>query len=184
MARVPYLTREELPAEYRHLFATDPDDPADVLVRIHRAMANNPALLEAWGEWAGTIYEEMPDDRLRELVILAVADVCECAYVWQQHVPLARELGIEDREILAILDGDLGKFPAAERAAIEYAVAHATGAVTDEIHERLSDHFDDRDIITISLLAGEYDRASGVIDALGVEIEGEFVGWRLDGTPG
>lgn len=65
MARVPYLSQDDLPAEYRHLFETDPHDPADVIVRAHRAVANNPTLFAAWGEWARTLYDEMGDARLR-----------------------------------------------------------------------------------------------------------------------
>lgn len=181
MARVPYLTQDDLPAEHRHLFETDPDDPADVVVRIHRALANNPRLFAAWADWVATIYDEVADARLRELVILTVADAGDCAYVWHQHVPLARAVGIEDGEILAIHEGRFEGLPAEERAAIAYANAHATNDVTDEIHERLRDHFDDGEIVTIGLLASEYERALGVIDALSVELEGPFVGWRLDG---
>lgn len=181
MARVPYLTQADLPEEYQYLFETDDDDPADVTVRIHRAWANNPTLLEAWGQWATTIYEEMGNARLRELVILAVAEVTDCAYVWQAHVPLARESGIDNEEILAITVGDFQEFSPAEHAALSYASAHVTNSVTDETHTQVAEHFDDSDIVTISTLASEYARISSTIDALGVEIDGEFVGWQLEG---
>lgn len=180
MARVPYLTQADLPEEYEHLFETDDDDPSDVTVRIHRAWANNPALFEAWGKWATTIYEEMDDARLRELVILAVAEVTDCAYIWQAHVPLARESGIEDEEILAISTGDFHVFSPAEHAALSYASAHVTNSVTDETHVQVAEYFDDSDIVTISTLASEYARISTTIDALGVEINSEFVGWKLE----
>lgn len=183
MARVPYVTQADLPEEYQHLFETDDDDPADVTVRIHRAWANNPALFEAWGQWAMTIYEEMGDARLRELVILAVAAVSDCAYVWQAHVPLGRESEIADEEILALSDGDFAEFSGAERAAVSYAVAHVTNSVTDETHAQAAEHFDDSDIVTISTLASEYARVCSTIDALGVEIDGEFIGWNLEGPP-
>lgn len=183
MARVPYLLQDDLPEEYQHLFKTDPDDPADVIVRVHRAMANNPKLFSAWGEWARTLYDEMWDARLRELVILAVANVCECTYVWHQHVPLAQEVGIDDREILAIHQGDLGALTRAEQAAVTYATAIVTNDITDEIHVKLSEHVADSEIVTIAFLASEYEQASSMIDALGIEIDGEFVGWRLENAP-
>ncbi len=183
MARVPYLSQDDLPEEYRHLFETEPDDPADVVVRAHRAMANNPTLFAAWGEWATTLYDEMGDARLRELVILAVANVCECPYIWHQHVPLAQEVGIDDREILAIHQGNLGEFTPTEQAAVTYATAIVTNDITDEIHAQLGDHVDDSEIVTIAFLASEYEQASSMIDALGVEIDGEFVGWRLENVP-
>lgn len=182
MARVPYLRQADLPEEYRHLFETDDDDPTDVTVRIHRAWANNPVLLEAWGQWATTIYEEMGDARLRELVILAVAETRDCAYVWHAHVPLARKTGIADEQILAISAGEFRELSPAERAAVSYAVAHVTHAVTDDTHSWIAEHFDDRNIVTISALASEYARVCSTIDALGVEIDGEFVGWDLDGS--
>jgi 4-carboxymuconolactone decarboxylase len=184
MARVPYLTQADLPDEYEQLFETDDQDPADVTLNIHRALANNPALLEAWGQWATTIYEEIGDARHRELVILAVARVSDCPYVWHAHVPLARDSGIDDEEILAIADGEYSEFSGPEQAAISYAVDHVRNSVTDETHAQVAEQFDDSDVITISILASEYARACSIIDALGVEIDDEFVGWNLDRNVG
>lgn len=88
-------------------------------------------------------------------MILAVANVCECTYVWHQHVPLAQEVGIEDREMQAIHQGDFEELTTAEQAALTYATAIVTNDITDEIHARLSDHGDDSEIVTNGLLASE-----------------------------
>lgn len=115
-----------------------------------------------------TVYEEMGDARLRELVILAVAGVSDCSYVWQAHVTLARESGIADAKILAIADSDYPEFSGAEHAAVSSAVAHVTNSVTDETHALVAEHFNDSDIVTISTLASEYAR---VIAAAGAPAE-------------
>lgn len=102
------------------------------------------------GLWASSVYEAMGDARLRELVILAVAEVTDCASVWQAHVPLARESA---RETMAISTGDFQGFSPGERAALSHASDHATTSVTDETHARVAEQFDDSDLVTISTLA-------------------------------
>lgn len=179
MARVPYVTREELPAEYRALFDTDPDDPEDVIVNVHRAWANNPRLLAAWVEWGTTVYEEVGDARLRELVLLAVARTLECRYVWHQHVPIAFESRVERREVRAVANGEYGGFEPRETAAVEYATALVTGEVDDATHEALASHVDDGTVVALAYLASEYEQIATLIDGLDVELAEPFVGWDL-----
>jgi len=93
MARVPYLTEEELPAEHRYLFEpsnpfSDTDEesdgsdaPWDEPQHTHRAIANNPELLEAYRRFGSSIWTETGlTDRQRELAILTVARALESEY--------------------------------------------------------------------------------------------------------
>lgn len=180
MARVPYLTQKDLPDEYQDRFEVDEADPADVVINIHRAMANNPHVLAAWAEWVTRLYEEDGDARTRELAILAVASLVESRYVWQQHVPIALDEGVSPTEILAISNQDYDEFPQREAALLRYVMAFATGAVDEAAHTELSNVFDDRMVITTVFLVTEYVGISKVVDALAVELDGEFVGWELE----
>ena len=177
MARVPYVTRSELPEEHQHLFDVDGEEPDDTHNHAHQVMANDPQLFTAWSEWAWALYEAVDDARVREFVILAVASALECRYVWQQHVPLAREWGISTDEIVAISAGDHAAFSAAESAVLAFGTALITGSVDDETHRALARHYTDREIVALGPLASEYLQLGTVLAALAVELEEEFVGW-------
>lgn len=179
MARVPYLSKEDLPQEYQELFEVDEDDPNDGLVNVLRAMANNPRLLKAWSDWTWTLFDETGDSRLRELVILAVAKEVESRYVWHQHVRPALEAGVSREEILSIDGGDFEAFPPAELAALQYSTSLVAGRIDDGIHAELENFFNQDVIVAIGILASEYLQASTMIDAWAVELEDEFVGWQL-----
>lgn len=180
MARVDYLTSEELPTEYRHLLDTDEGDPGDAIGNVTRAMANNPRVLDAWGEWAWTLYDEVDDARGRELMILAIAATVGSHYVWHKHVPRALDAGVSRPEIRAIPREKLERFDDDEQAMLAYAIAFATDSVDGEVHDELAAHVGDETMVAIALLVSEYCRLTRLIDALGVELESTFVGWKLE----
>lgn len=175
MARVPLLSQNDLPEEYQDLLEVDEDDPSDVVANVHRAMANNPRVMDAWVEWVLTLYDEVGDARTRELAILAVARATDSRYVWHQHVSVALDEGVSQPEILAIADQTFEDFTPAETAVLEYATAVATEGNDDE----LSRHYDDSMVLALVFLAAEYVAIGRVIDALAVELADEFVGWQL-----
>lgn len=179
MARVPLLTRSDLPEEYQDLFEVDEDDPSDIVVNVHRAMANNPRVLDGWVEWALTLYDEVGDARTRELAILAVARATDTRYVWHQHVSVALDEGVLQPEILAISNQSFDDFNPAETAVLEYVTAVATEGTDDESHDELSRHYDDSMVVAFVFLVAEYVAIARVIDALAVELAAPFVGWQL-----
>lgn len=180
MARLPTVTPEDLPEEHRDLFEVDEENPDDVTVTVHQVWANNPALYEAWDEWAWALYDAVEDPRKRELAILAVAEAVQCRYVWHQHVELATEAGVSPDEIRALASDELGTFSPAECVLIEYATAAITGTVDDDLHEQLATHYDDATIVALLFLVTEYAQIDATIDALGIQLEEDFVGWELE----
>lgn len=179
MARLKYVTQDDLPSEYEELFDVDEDDPDDVLINVHRAMANNPRLFEGWDEWAWTLYDEVGNSRIRELAILAVANEVESKYVWHQHVRPALEAGVSREEILSLDNRDIDEFGPQETAVIEYVTALLHDAINDDTHSELAAFFPDDVVVALVFLASEYLQMSKVIDAMAIELEDEFVGWQL-----
>lgn len=180
MARVDYLNRADLPREYRHLFDVDDTSPEDVVVNVHRAVANNPRILDAWSDWATTLYDEVGDRRWCELTILAVAAARGCHYVWHQHVPAALDVGLRRGDVRAIGREEFERFESDDRAILSYATAIATDSVDSDVHDDLAARVGDDRVVAIAFLASEYCRLARLVDALGVELESEFVGWRLE----
>lgn len=180
MARLPYVTRAELPAEHRHVIESHRVHPNETTL-VNRAIANNLPLAAARREFSRTtVRESLASDRERELVILTVAHRLGSRYEWHKHVNYARDEIVSTGEIDRIAAGDLEGFDDRERALIEYARRFADMDIDDATHEALAAHYDAEAIVGIGLLAMNYLGLAHVIDAFDVEVDDEFVGWQLD----
>lgn len=180
MPRLEYLTRDDVPDEYEELFEVDEDNPDDMLLNVHRAMANNPRLCKAWGEWSWTVYEEVGDSRIRELAILAVAREVGSRYVWHQHVPSGLEAGLSREELQAIHERRYDEFAATERAILEYVSAFLDDSIDDDVHARLASSFSEEVVVALIFLVSEYLQMSKVIESMAIDLETDFVGWQLE----
>lgn len=174
MARVPLLDAEDLPEEYRYLFTENDVGEA----HIFQAMANAPKQMQWYMRYSTRLWEVLPE-REREVVILAAARALEHEYEWHQHVRLGREAGVANEEIRAISENDLAPLDDRDRALVEYGRAVALGEVTDEVHARMTEQFDDETVAGVAMLASHYVATARTLDAFGVEPEEEFVGWDV-----
>lgn len=192
MARLPYVDPSDLPADRRDLLDTldDGDVPtADErshslrggTLNVYRVLGQNPDLLEAFRSYAGAAWDRNGlSTSERESVILATAYHAGSAYEWHQHVRVALDAGVEPAEILAISREEPDRLPSERTALVTYVERFVDGRVTDETHERLAAHYDDRTVVGVGMLSGSYLGLARVIDALDVELETEFVGWELE----
>jgi 4-carboxymuconolactone decarboxylase len=181
MARVPYVTQDDLDPEYRELIVSSlqPGKTANV----YSAVGNNQELLRGLREFLGALWTHSGlTDRQREIVILTAASEIGSAYEWHQHVSIARDAGLEDEEIGALARDERGPFSDAERTLIAYARAVARGRVTDSLHESVAEQFDNATAVGAASTAAGYVALGRVIDALdvGIETGDEFVGWNVE----
>ncbi|MFC7229025.1 carboxymuconolactone decarboxylase family protein [Salinirubellus salinus] len=180
MARVPYLESEDLPDEYASLLEDNSLGP----LHIFRAFANDPPVLQSYMRWGSTLWREAGlDRRAVELVVLTVASELDAVYEWHQHVPLGLEFGLTETEILTVRAGEFDAFDADDEALACYARAVVTGEVDDATYAAFAERewVDDRTVVGVTLLAGQYLMTARALEALAVEPEGEFVGWDLEG---
>lgn len=180
MARVPYVTQDDLDPKYQDLIVSSlqPGKTANV----YAAIGNNPAVLSGLRTNLGALWTDSGlTDRQRELVILTAAAEISSTYEWHQHVNIATNAGISREEISAIAAENLDAFDADESTLIRYAQAVVHGDVTDDIHESMAGAFGRETTVGAASVAASYLALGRVIDALGVEIEtgDEFVGWDL-----
>lgn len=179
MARVPYTDQADLPEEYQDLIVSDLQPGKTV--NVYRAIGNNPPVLAGLRSFLGQLWSESGlTDHQRELVILSVAKAVDSKYEWHQHVGIARNAGVSDEEILAIASDDLSVFENREQDMLRYAHAAMTGDITDDLHAAVATHFDEYTIVGLAAVASGYVLLARLIDACGVEIEDEFVGWKLE----
>jgi alkylhydroperoxidase family enzyme len=81
--------------------------------------------------------------------------------------------GLSDAECDALADWQAAtSFSARERAALAYADAMTRDiAVPDDVFEALRLHFDERQIVELSVLVGLYNMHTRVFTALGIDPE-------------
>ncbi len=175
MTRLPLPDTEEI--------ASDTEDLLDAVdvgnLNILKAMGNNPRLMVAVEEYTSALYEEL-DTRDRELAILTVARTLDSRYEWHQHAQVALAEGISENTVRAIGANDLDGLSDKERAIVEYVRSFCRREVTDNQHEALALHFDDKEIVGICLLTGTYAGFANFISATEIPPENEFVGWTLE----
>lgn len=177
MARVPYLDFDNLSPDAAALIEETGLGPRNVF----RALANNPAALATLTKSAGVLWTEAGlDNRSSEFVILTVARAVDSAYEWHQHVELGLEAGLTTETIHAISTGAVDALAPEDAALYAYVTAYVDSGVDNTIHEQLATYFDDSAIVGIAMLTGEYLALARTIDALGIEVEGAFVGWELE----
>jgi alkylhydroperoxidase family enzyme len=116
------------------------------------------------------------DMRTREIVINRVTALCDCEYEWGVHVAgYAHRVGLTDDQIYSIVHGKGidSCWDAKDRAVIDMCdELHDTGHVSDATWAALSQHFEEKALIELPVLAGWYHAISFLANAARVELEG------------
>ena len=173
MARVPYVSREDLPADKRGIYdhiAETRGKPANVFL----ALLNGPDAAEAvagLGEFVRFKSTVAPD--IRETAILSVARERGNQYEWAQHEPLARQAGVRDEVIESIRSGraPMG-LPAKEgvfaQAAKEFV---RQGKITERTFQAIEHLIGIEQTISFAVLVGYYDMLGRLIETLEVDLD-------------
>jgi 4-carboxymuconolactone decarboxylase len=179
MARVPYVESEDVPEEHRNLLVSSLQDRP---LHVYQSIGNNPEVLAGLRGFFSSLWSDSGlTDRRRELVILATTHEIENKYEWHQHVNIGRNEGIADETITAISDGEFDALDEEEAALLRYALSVVRGDVADRDHDAIAEYYDESAMVGIAALVEGYAALGGIIDALGVELEEEFVGWDPSG---
>lgn len=143
-----------------------------------------PAISDAFWTLQGRMEEYAGiGSELGELVALRVALQRQFEQLWQEHVQIARSLGIPDARIAAIEHWSAAehvRFDAKERAVLGYADAICQeGRAVEEARARVSAHLSETQIVGLTLLVGFYRMSGSFAHALNLPTDGPFVGWGL-----
>jgi alkylhydroperoxidase family enzyme len=142
---------------------------------LYKALANHPAIIGAWTEFANTLRNGTRTPRpLRELVILRGAQVARSEYEWAQHLRMARKAGVREAQIESLQNWRASTdFDPKEKAALALAEAVTHGRVSDEVYREAMRHFDHHDYVELAVTAGFYAMVGRVLDAMGVQLEAD-----------
>jgi len=178
MARVSEIKGEALPPDLKDIFERFTKDygpfanQAAVFAHVPAALRHlMPMLMELRGEG------KVPR-RYIELAIVTVSKLNECEYCVGHHKPMLAVEGIAPEIADRVLEAeDEPAFDEVDRLVIEYArlVTEQPQRIRDNVFERLGAHFDEAQIVELTLrtaLCGFFNRFN---DALQIETEEEVL---------
>jgi 4-carboxymuconolactone decarboxylase len=141
-------------------------------LNIFTTLLRHPRLFKRWSQFGGVLLTGQLPARDRELLILRTGHLCAAPYELHQHARIASEVGITDDEQARVAAGpDAGwdDFDAALlRAADEL---HHDSRITDATWAVLASRYDERQLIEVCMVVGQYHLVSFTLNSLGVEIE-------------
>lgn len=146
------------------------------LTALDGMLLHSPEFADGWNSMLGAVRGKstLPAD-IRELAMLRVASRNGADYEWVAHEPLARQAGLGDEQIAAIRVGGSGagsgaaSLSAAQWAALGYADAmtmHVT--VPEEVFGAVRAHFDERQVVELTVTVAAYNMVTRVLVALDV----------------
>ena len=178
--RVPPLPEDERDPEVAQLLDSLRIDGTEL--NIFATLARHPQLFRRWLAFGGTLlYSGELPARDRELLILRTGWHCRADYEWGQHVRIARDAGVTDDEIGRVVAGpDADGWSPADAALLRAAdELHRDASITDATWSALAERYDQRQLIELCMLVGQYHLVAFTLNALGVEREP-----GVDGLPG
>jgi 4-carboxymuconolactone decarboxylase len=143
---------------------------------LYRVLANHPAALAAWTDFAwGLRRLDTTSRALRELLILRAVQHSGTRYAWRDHVPLARQAGVPDAQIAALAQWrDSRLFDPPERAALAFADELIEfGVAQDAQLAELERFYSDEQVIELALTVAFYTMVPRVLNALRVPLSPE-----------
>ena len=174
MARVPLI--EE--AEHRELadaIAKIKGARGGRLINIYRLMLHSPALANAWFELNQAVrYGTEIDGQSRELAVIRVAILNDVEYVQRAHGPAyALKEGLTPEQVGAIAEWQPSQlFSPAQRALLAYTDAMTREIdVPDAVFAEARKHFNERQMVELSMLIGAYNMLTRFLKALKVDAE-------------
>lgn len=142
-------------------------------MNIFATLVRHPRLLRRWSAFGGVLLDGELPGRDRELVILRTAHRCEAHYEWTQHVRLARAAGIDDETVARVPEGpDADGWEPFEAALLRAAdELHDASRIADDTWAVLAERYDERQLIELPMLVGQYHLVAFTLNSLGVEPE-------------
>jgi 4-carboxymuconolactone decarboxylase len=174
MARIDPLPEGEWSDEVAPILGATPPGQGEPLGRmnIFATLARHPELFKAWMPFGGYLLTSGTlSGRDRELLILRTAVNCESPYEWGQHVRISLAGGIDRETIDRVVAGpDADGWSDAEAALLRAAdELHSAATILDDTWADLASVYDERQLVEIPMLVGQYHMVAFALNSLGVE---------------
>ncbi len=179
MPRLPYLSREDLPEDKRHVYdriasTRSVDASVAEIPRVFKLVLNSPDAAQAVAALGEHVrFGSALDPAARETAILSTAREMNSQYEWTHHEPIARRVGVRAQVIEAIRVGR-GPTGLTGREAVFAQAARemVTGSgLTDRTFQAVERLLGLALAVELIVLIGYYSMLGRVMDALGIELE-------------
>ena len=171
MARLPYLDRSDLPAEFQDLLKRP--------INLFRVLAHSPRAARDFSA-LGTFIRRGSrlDPRLRELAILQVGYLARSPYEFSHHIKIGRDFGVSDDDIRAIAAETEGRPSALEplaRTVLRAAREMTAGlAVSEETFAQLRQSLDSECLTDLVLTIAFYNAVVRILATLEIDVEDDY----------
>jgi 4-carboxymuconolactone decarboxylase len=174
MARVSLIEPDQHP-ELEPIVAKVRSGRRGTVINVYKLLLHSPVIAEIWLNLINAVRWKVDlDGRLREIVIVRIGYLNRCPYVVNQHVPeLTAPEGLTKEECDALADWRASSFfNERERSALAYADAVTRDIdVPEAVFAELHKHFNERQIVELTVLIGVYNMHTRVGQALQIDPE-------------
>ncbi len=179
MARVPYRTRQDASAETAPLWDRLEAERKVPTANIFRALANAPALLDAFLSYANAMRDQSRlSPKLRELAILSVGHAAGSEYEIAHHQSHGLKAGLTEAQLADVSDFESSEvFDEVELAVLRLARESTLSVhVSEESWKAASAHLDDQQMVELTLNIAWYNSGVRVMGLLDIDLEDKYLG--------
>ncbi|MGE3538011.1 MAG: carboxymuconolactone decarboxylase family protein [Candidatus Tectimicrobiota bacterium] len=174
MARIPFVTRTQVPEPFREAFDAVTADSAGMITSGPGSITiNSPEMARRRNHLTHYLrYETTFPERIKELAIITAARAMDCPYIWNAHAPAARRAGVSDAVIEAIRERrPLPAMPPDEAAIVDYGMEFfRTHKVSDGTFHTALEQFGAQHLTELTALMGHYAQTAFFLNAFAVDL--------------
>ena len=125
MARIPNLTRDQVPEQFLNAFDAETASSGGVITSgPGSVMINSPEMRRRANHLVNYLRDESSlPKKIQELVMIITARSMDCQFIWHAHAARAKQQGISDEFVNALRDNQpLPALPAEEQTVVNYVL--------------------------------------------------------------
>ena len=174
MARLPVVTRDQVPEQFRQAFDELTAATGGVITSGPGSITiNSPEMSRRRSHVTSYLrYETTFPKRIQELAIITTARAMDCPYIWNAHAPAARREGVSDALVDALRERrPLPTMSADEAAVVSYAREFfQTHKVSQPTFQAALDQFGPQHLTELTALMGSYAQTAFFLNAFEVQL--------------
>ena len=174
MARLPFVSRNMVPEEFRGAFDEVTAETAGSITNGPGSITlNSPEFARLRAPLTNYLrYETTFSKRIQELAILTAARAMDCQYIWNAHAPAGRQQGLSDALVDAIRDNKpLPNVTAEESAVIAYGREFFSGhKVSQATFQKALTQFGAQHLVELTALMGHYAQTAFFLNAFEADL--------------
>jgi alkylhydroperoxidase family enzyme len=178
MARLPYVSRESVPPDKRHIYDHIAETRGGIegggIPRSFQLLMNSPDAAEAVGQLGEYIrLKSSLDPVIREIAILGTARALNSQYEWTHHEPVARRVGVREEVIAAIKSGKAPMGLPPKEGVFAQAAKELVlkGALSDRTFQAIEHLLGPDGTVQLIVVISYYAMLHRALASMGIELE-------------